>query len=365
MEDGNDDGMEEQPRGQAEAKPSRWESSEAFGERRRTMFGTPDATEHARARGPREREDPDSGNGRPRQAPRTDMEGPMEAMMEMFMQMQRMHAETIQALRESQHVKRDSLSKRIKDLPYKGRKWQANGELDMAVQLAEFIPDVERHARRSWRINPNDTEADKHEEVLKAVEESIGKIPKRAWYDAWVRQVEQQRVVPSWPLFKSNAEERFLKGEQYKLKRIMALLGSASMGNKDPFQFNSEFRTKMARLPENVTLEDIIKAKYLLELHPETMKTLLLLQEDKSLDQWMQTVEDMVKRKPAASQEKGKTGKASMKAPAASKGSSTVHCYKCGAAHLANKCSASEERVAEHQAKCDICKKRKASLSSA
>ena len=286
----------------------------------------------------------------------------MEAMIEMFMQMQRMHAETLQALKESQQGKRDSLSKRIKDLPYKGRKWQANGELDMAVQLAEFIPDVERHARRSWRIDPNDTEADKHGEVLKAAEESIGKIPKRAWYDAWVRQVEQQGVVPAWPLFKSNAEDRFLKGEQYKLKRIMALLGSANMGSRDPFQFNSEFRTKMARLPEDVTIEDIIKAKYLLELPAETRDTLLLLQEDKTLDQWMQTVEETVKR-PTAQEKKKPQTRAAKKAPAAKADtrSGVVHCYKCGGDHWANKCTTSEERVAEHQRSCEQCKKRKSS----
>ena len=58
----------------SEEKPStRWESEEAFDERRRTMFGTPDATQHARAaRGSREREDPDSGNGHPRQTPRRE-----------------------------------------------------------------------------------------------------------------------------------------------------------------------------------------------------------------------------------------------------------------------------------------------------
>ena len=50
--------------------------------------------------------------------------------------------------------------------------------------------------KRSWRIDPYNPEADKHGEVLKAVEESIGRIPKRAWYDAWVRHVEQQGVVP-------------------------------------------------------------------------------------------------------------------------------------------------------------------------
>ena len=337
------------------------------------MFGTPDATEHARTRGPRERENPDSGNGRPRQAPRTDMEGQgtsmyMETMMEMFMQMQRMHAETLQALKESQQVKRDSLSKRIKDLPYKGRKWQASGELDMAVQLAEFIPDVERHAKRSWRIDPNDPEADQHGEVLKAVEDSIGRIPKRAWYDAWVRDVEQRGKVPSWKGFKLGAEERFLKGTQYKLKRIMALLESSSMGKKDPFQFNSDFRTKMARLPEDVALEDIFKAKYLLELPSETRETLLLLQEDKTLDQWMQTVEETMKRKPTVNQQKknpSQTNTTTRKTTPAKRGAAGVHCFKCGGDHFANKCTASEGRVAEHQAKCEVCKKRTTSLVSA
>ena len=121
------------------------------------------------------REESNSGNGRPRQAPRLEEPNvPMKMMLEMFSQMQRMHSETLHALKEVQQGKRESLSKRIKDLPYNGRKWQATGELDMAVQLAEFISDVERHAKR----------ADKHGEVLKAVEESIGRIPKRAWYDA-------------------------------------------------------------------------------------------------------------------------------------------------------------------------------------
>lgn len=296
-----------------------------------------------------------SGNGRPHQQARTDTETSMlEQAMQQLMEANRQNQQLIAELFElRKHGNRDSLIKRIKNSPYKGRKWNSKSEYDMSVQLTEFILDVDRHISVAWEEDPEDTHVDENGKMMKAVEAFIGDTPRRAWYDSWIGTQRQKGKAPTWGSFKIDAKERFLKGATYKLRQIQELLKEQKLQG-DAFNFNSDFRTKMARLPEDISLEDVVKARYLLNLPKEMAATLTLFQPDKSIDEWMNTVEETHTK---SGTKKGGNPDVQKKSKAETR-KAVVHCFRCGADHYASKCPASDEAVARHQKDCARCKKR-------
>ena len=169
-------------------------------------------------------EQPNSGNPAPRQQARRE-----EDLHEVIRMLSEANATMItnmmKAMKDQSRQEDRSLTKLITRIPYKGVKWNSTtGDNDLAVQLAEFIPAVERHVKRSWKVNPEDAAADPDGEILKAVENSIGIIPKTAWFDQWVTGKESSGQTPTWPAFKLDATTRFLKTETYAIHRIQDLL---------------------------------------------------------------------------------------------------------------------------------------------
>ena len=362
--------MEEEKHDDKRDSTSRWEDQADWEQRRQTMFGEPDATD-------KRRRDGEERSGNPRQHKQAKEPSPsaqemmfaqmFQSMQAMCMEMQRAHQEqsiqfqeAIMRLQQQQEAKENKLSRKIKDFPYKRRKWGADGSgSDMAVQLSEFMPEVERHARRSWGIDCNDATQDPHGEVLKAVESSIGAAPKRAWYDQWIK-VAEGKGTPQWYTFKQHATDRFLVGAAYRLRRIMDFLQQGNLKmNNDSFKFNGEIRTKLGRIPDDVTMEEIGKAVYLLKI-PDTMSNHLLnIKPDAKWDEWMQYVEDATKKhKRDGTRNHNTSAQGSNGNNSGTPTRSKIHCYKCGSEkHMAHKCDASQDAIKKHRDTCNRCKK--------
>lgn len=306
------------------------------------------------------REEPNSGNPAPKQHQRV-LDPEMIELFRLLQQEQRQQTQALlQSLQQLHTAKDEKLSRLIHRQPYRGTKWNSSeGDAKLAVQVVDFINDVERHARRSWKVNPVVPTEDPDGEILKAVEGSIGTIPRKVWYDKWIAMAERAGI-PSWLDFKKAATKRFLETETYDVHQIYELLSMPQLETfKSAMEFNTEFRTRMGYIGAKYQFSDTqARGLYLSKINKTDREWLTMNKPTATLDEWMLLIERS--RRDPGSRPRGK--------PKDQKptGANKRHCFQCGDAnHLAPHCKASQDKKDQHTANCVSCKKSREKRSAA